>query len=115
MTVTVKIIQDRLPEFCKLDKSVLALMLAAAEGCINRAAWGENRADEATIYLTGHLLTARKEGSGLAAGPVSQMREGPLSVTFMVGGKFAESVYGSTSYGRHYLELRSTVIAPRFC
>ncbi len=114
MPVTVQNIRDRLPEFCKVDNQIIAAALASADACINRTQWGTSRADEGTIWLTGHLLLHLEDGSGLNAGPVTSEREGGLSIGYAVSEAFKESAYGATSYGRQYLELRRTAFPERF-
>lgn len=114
MAVTVQNIRDRLPEFCKVDNQIIAAVLAAADACINRTQWGTKRADEGTVWLTGHLLLHLQDGSGLNSGPVSSEREGGLSIGYAVSEAFKESAYGATSYGRQYLELRRTAFPERF-
>ena len=114
MAVTIKIIRDRLPEFCKVDKDKIQAAITAAEGCINSDQWGVKRAAEGAIWLTGHLLLLMQEGSGLDAGPVTSEREGGLSISYAVSEGFKESSYGATSYGRQYLELRRTAFPERF-
>lgn len=114
MTVTADQIKTRLPEFCDVDPDKITQALAQADGCINRPQWGENRADEATIYLTGHFLIFLAEGSALDPGAKTSESEGQLSAAYAVNKGAQESVYGSTSYGRHYLELRRTAWPERF-
>jgi hypothetical protein len=114
MAVTVQTIRDRLPEFCKVDNQIIAAAIASAEACINAPQWGANRADEAAIWLTGHLLLVMQEGSGLNAGPVTSESEGGLSIGYAVSDAFKESAYGATSYGRQFLELRRTAFPERF-
>jgi hypothetical protein len=114
VAVTVADVKARLTEFCDVDPDKLTAALAQADGCINRPQWGENRADEATIYLTGHFLIFMAEGSDLAPGAKTSESEGQLSAAYAVNKGAQESVYGSTSYGRHYLELRRTAWPERF-
>lgn len=108
MAVTVSDIKEKLPEFCSVDNQDVVLCLAQAEDCINRDAWGENRADMGVLYLTGHLLLLREKGSGLDAGPKTAESEGQISASYAASQGFTDSVYGATVYGRHYLELRRT-------
>lgn len=112
--VTAQDIRSRLPEFCKLDNLVIEAAILAASGCINETQWGPKRADEATIYLTGHVLLFVDDGSDLPAGPVNSEREGGISIGYAVSQAFTDSAYGSTSYGRQYLELRRTAFPERF-
>jgi hypothetical protein len=114
MAVTVQTIRTRLPEFCAVDNQIIAAALASADACINRAQWGENRADEGTIWLTGHLLVHLAEGSALNSGPITSEREGGLAIGYAVSEAFKDSAYGSTSYGRQFLELRRTAFPERF-
>jgi hypothetical protein len=114
MAVTVQTIKTRLPEFERTDNGIIEAQLEAAQNCINREQWGENRADEGTIYLTGHFLKFLEEQSGLDSGPVTAEREGGIAVSYAVADDAKNSVYGSTVYGRHYLELRRTAFPERF-
>lgn len=114
MAVTVQTIRTRLPEFCKTDNQIITAALASAVACINATQWGTNRADEGTVWLTGHLLLVMQEGSGLNAGPVISESEGGLSIGYAVSDAFKESAYGATTYGRQYLELRRTAFPERF-
>lgn len=114
MAVTVQQIRDRLPEFCKADNQIITAALASAVGCINADQWGAARADEGTVWLTGHLLVFLKAGSAMNTGPVTQEREGGLSIAYAVGEAFKESAYGSTPYGTMFLELRRTAFPERF-
>lgn len=114
MAVTVSDVKNRLPEFCTVDNSIVALVLQAAEDCVNRVQWGEKRADQGVIFLVGHLLKLHADGSGLAGGPVSSESEGAISVSYAVSAAYSESAYGATVYGRHYLELRRTTFPERF-
>ncbi len=113
MAVTVQTIRDRLPEFCKIDGSVIQLAIDTTAKYIYRTAWGETKADEGTIYLAGHFLSFVDEGSGMAPGPVTSEAEGQLSASYAVSKAATESAYGATAYGRQYLEIRGTVIASR--
>jgi len=108
MAITVQTIRDRLPEFCDTDNDLIQSAITQAEGCINTPEWGENRAEEAAIYLAGHFLAARSKGNALASGPIASQSEGSLSVSYAVSDAFKNSVYGSTAYGRMFLELRRT-------
>jgi len=111
--VTVQDIRDRLPEFCNLDNQDIEKAIAAAACYINTEQWGENRAREATIYLAGHFLVFMVTGNSLASGPISSMGEGALSVSFSVSTVFTDSAFGSTAYGRQFLELRRTAFPCR--
>ena len=117
MAVDSSTIRTRLPEFADTTDPTDALIdtaLAAAVACINRVEWGANRADEGTIWLTGHFILVMQKGSALASGPVTSEREGDLAASYGVGESFQNSVYGTTVYGRQYLELRRTAFPNRF-
>jgi len=106
--VTVSTIRDRLPEFCSLDNQDIDRAIVAAGCYINATQWGENRAREGLIYLTGHFLFFNRKGNALPSGPIASMGEGGLSVSFSVSTIFTDSSFGSTAYGRQFLELRRT-------
>lgn len=114
MPVTAQTIKTRLPEFESLDNGIVAAHIVAAGTYINRTQWGEVKADEGLIYLTGHLLKFREQGSGLDSGPVTSEREGGLAVAYAVSDEAKNSPYGATVYGRQYLELRRTTFPTRF-
>ena len=114
MSVTVQTIRDRLPEFCKLDNTVIQRAITTAETYINRTQWGEIKADEGTIYLAGHFLVFSARGNGMASGPVTSEREGQLGASYGVSDAAQQSAYGSTSYGRQYLQIQSTIFVTRF-
>ena len=114
MAVTAADIKTRLPEFCDVDQKIIDVALLSAEDCINRPQWGEKRADLAVVYLAGHLLKFTIEGSELDAGPLTSEREGAVAVSYAVGDAFKDSAYGSTVYGRHYLQLLNGAFPERF-
>jgi hypothetical protein len=111
--VTVQTIRDRLPEFCKLDNQDIEKAITAASCYINTEQWGENRAREGLIYLTGHFLVFTGRGNALPSGPIASMGEGGLSVGFSVSTVFTDSAFGATAYGRQFLELRRTAMPCR--
>ncbi len=114
MAVTLATIRARLPEFAAVPDADVQQAIDAAAVYINRTQWGETKADEGQIYLTGHLLLFFDQGSGLSSGPVSAESEGQLSIAYAVGEAFKDSAYGSTAYGRQYLQILGTVFSSRF-
>jgi hypothetical protein len=114
VTVTVTTITDRFCELCDADGDKLAAALAQAECMINRTQWGETLADEATIYLAAHFYTVNKQGSGADPGVRTAESEGQISASYAVSKDAQSSIYGTTAYGRQYLELRRTAFPARF-
>ncbi len=113
MAVTPAQIKARFEQFCDTDADKVTAAIAQAEGCINRGQWGENRADEAALYLAAHFLIVNPQGSDAAPGPRTTESEGQISAAYAIGDEL-KSVFGSTGYGRHYLELRRTAFPERF-
>ena len=113
MAVTVGDITTKLPQFCGVSNDLIQLALDMAESCINREQWGENRADLATLFLTGHNLILLQQGDGMASGAKTAESEGQISASYAVSTEASDSVYGSTAYGRQYLELRRTAFPCR--
>jgi len=114
MAVTPATIREVLTEFAQVSATRIQIFLDFAEQQLNAQAWG-NKADQGLIYLTGHLLKIDAEAAsgGGAAGPVSAESVGQVSASYQIGESFADSEFGSTVYGRRYLELAKTVFACR--
>lgn len=113
MAVTAEEITSRFSEFCSVDKDKIVAAIAQAEGCINRDQWGENRANEAVLYLASHFLVTNPRGSGDEPGARTAEGEGQLSASYSVAA-WMQGPFASTAYGRMYLELRRTAFPERF-
>jgi hypothetical protein len=114
MAVTPATVREVLTEFAEVPAPRIQTFLDFAAQQINAAAWGL-KYDQGLIYLTGHLLKLdadSKDGGG-AAGPVSAETVGQVSASYQIGEYASESEFGSTVYGRRYLELRKLVFACR--
>jgi hypothetical protein len=114
MAVSPATFKEILPEFAEVPSPRVQVFLDMAALSINVSAWG-NKADMGQTYLAAHYLkTADETAAGdAAAGPVTQEAVGQVSASYQVGEAFSDSEYGSTAYGRRYLELRKTVFACR--
>jgi hypothetical protein len=115
MTVVAQDIRDTFPEFQGATDTLIELWLAQAQRRVNTVQWGE-KADDATLWLTAHLLKLDSQirgGGTAAAGPISQKKVGDLSVSYAVPAKMAQSFLASTAYGQQYLQLRSELMTTR--
>lgn len=114
MAITVADIKTRFPEFAGLDDGVIAQYLAEAERNHNAGQWG-GKSDDGLAYQTAHLLAcfAAGEDSEPGSGPISSEREGEVAVSYAVSDRVKDSAFGSTKYGRWYLELRKTIFVTR--
>lgn len=75
------------------------------------SAWGACR-DQAVIYLTGHLIAKRLQGSSSPAGPVVGQSSGGLSRTYAgpTGAAISDLDFMTTTYGQDYMRLSKKVI-----
>ena len=114
MAVTPATIKEVLTEFAEVSSTRIQIFLDFAAQQMNATAWGV-KYDQGLIYLTGHLLKLDAEAAtgGGAAGPVTAEAVGQVSASYQVGESFSNSEFGSTVYGRRYLELSRTVFARR--
>lgn len=111
MTVTANDIRTAFAEFSELSDTVINLWKAQAERRVNPTQWGD-RADDATLWLTAHLLKITQTlGCGLepASGAVSSKKVGDLAVAYAVPDRMSQSFLASTTYGQYYLSLRSGI------
>ncbi len=113
MAVTINDIKTRLPEFAGTATATLTLALAEAERRINPTQWGVSKADDATVYLTGHLLALGCKQGDSPAGAVTSERVGDVQVSYALPGAFSQSALASTAYGRRYLELLALIFPTR--
>jgi len=116
VAVTVVTIKARFPEFASLGDDTIAMYLAEAERSHNAGQWG-GKSDDGLSYLTAHLLAMfGASGDGCddpAPGPVTSEREGAVAASYAVSDEAKQSEFGSTKYGRRYLELRRTIFVTR--
>ena len=111
MAVTAKEIKDCLPEFAGFSDLVVDKFRLQAERRVNLAQWA-GKADDAILYLTGHLLKLFKSftsGATAASGPISQKRVGDLAVSYKVPEKMSNTWLARTTYGQMYIELKQGV------
>lgn len=112
MAITVTDIRTQLPEFAALATAQIQLAIDKANRRLNRTQWG-TKADDALVCLVGHLLALScKQGEG-PAGAVTSESVGDVSVSYAMPEAFKQSALASTSYGRCYLELLSTLMPCR--
>lgn len=93
-------------EFSSVADGTVERYIAEAEREISRSAFGE-RADDAVLYLSAHLLAVAKGGSSAPSTAVTQVTVGPLTKQYAQPG-FSNNpdALASTSYGRRYIEIR---------
>lgn len=103
----------RATEFTATAVATVDLALADALSQINTTNWGTSKAFLGQIYLAAHLLKVWELQSAAAAGPVSQRKDGDLSESYAVARAPSAEDYSSTTWGRLYLNIRSTVFSPR--
>lgn len=111
MAVTATDVREHFTEFSGLSDTVVERWLAQAERRVNRTQWGE-KADDATLWLTAHLLKLQcmlSAGVEPPAGAVTQKKVGDLSVSYHMPAKMADSFLASTAYGQYYLTLRTGI------
>ena len=116
MTITAQDIRDTFSEFSGASDVLIDRWIAQAERRINTTQWSE-KADDATLWLTAHLLKIESQlrGGGTAtAGPITTKKVGDLSVSYSVpAGKLSETFLASTAYGQQFLELRKELFTTR--
>ena len=94
--------------FAAVADSVVETWLAIAGRRINSTYFGDLY-DDALSFLTLHLLESivLPGGTGGAAGEVSSVRVGSVSVSYATSGVTNDAPYASTFWGRQYLALRN--------
>lgn len=115
---TVSTFKARFPEMDAVPDALVTLVLAEAIPQVGET-WLERDRRPAQLYLTAHLLTMEGEpkrstlgaaGATAGTGQVKRFTVGDVT-TELAGpggggsGSGSASDYGSTSYGRRYLEL----------
>lgn len=103
----------RFPIFADADSDLVTALIAEAGGQVDQS-WEEADYQPAIMYLAAHLLASDSSqagddvGSGGAGAIASESFSG-MSVSYQRAGSqstfFTNSDYGSTSYGRRYLNL----------
>lgn len=105
------------PEFASESNATLDSWLGRAARRLDAAVWDTLYVD-ACIYLAAHLLTLSKRASaGLAgAGPVVSQAAGDTSVSYgaVVGVMSPDALYGTTSYGIEFLNLKRLIVTTPF-
>lgn len=112
MAVTVSDIKTDFPEFAGLANGIITRFLAKAALRVSAAEWGL-KFDDGIEFLTAHLLQRRLEGTGSGSGPVTSEKVGDISVGYAASKIATDSEFGSTVYGRMYLQLCSEIFAVR--
>ena len=113
MAVTAATIKALFPEFQSLPAARIDLFIDQAEKRVSSEAWGDT-SDDGISYLTAHLLSTFGVGGPLDnSGPTTAEQVGDISRSMAVGDMFINSQYGTTPYGRTFLEMRSEVFACR--
>jgi hypothetical protein len=102
----------RASEFTSTSADTVNLALADALSQINTTNWG-TKAFLGQIYLACHFLKVWELQSAAPAGPVSQRKDGDLSESYAVARPASAEDYSSTSWGRLYVNVRSTVFSVR--
>jgi hypothetical protein len=102
---------DLLGLFVNLTDAQIQNALDHALCFVEESSWS-HCADEAIALLAAHYLADALAGGGMGVGgPVTSESAGGLSRSFgMLQGKFLNSSFASTSFGRRFLELRSIQI-----
>lgn len=112
-TQTIKIIELVAPDVADdhLDSELdTAIELATAR--VSSGVWGD-RYRQGVAYLAAHVLTiAAREGSGV--GPITSEKAGKVSRSYGFSAQADSGGYGSTEYGKQFLQLRSELpdVAP---
>lgn len=115
MAVSANDIRDHFAEFDCLSDTVINQWKAQAERRINLSCWG-NKADDAILWLTGHLLKISQTlaaGLDAAPGPVTTRKVGDLSVSYSIPKEMGATFLASTVYGQYYLTLKRGVFGCR--
>ena len=115
MAVTIKDVLDLdlAGDFASVKRTRIQPFIKKAECLVDASTWGD-KADTAIANLAAHFLYEAIQGGSGAAGPVVSESAGMLSHTFAQPGRAtrdgqAGASFGSTHFGRCYLELRSTL------
>ncbi len=117
MTVSVKDLRAKFPEFKQCDTGIGTLAIEEAECNINATAWG-SRADLGTLYLAAHLLKIASKGDSLPGGPLSSYKAGDITAQWATprldgAGAITAGTLLRTVYGMRYMELRRLIFASR--
>jgi hypothetical protein len=112
MAATVAAIKARCPEFTATATATIDLAIADALAQLNLAAWSEDQADLAHIYLSAHILKLWDlwaTAGNAPAGALKMVKDGDLAKTYAVtdAGTAADSSLASTAYGREFMRIRA--------
>lgn len=111
MAVTAQDIKDTFGEFSGTSDQLVERFLAQANRRVNADQWGE-KADDAVLYLTAHLLKIEVQirgGAFAASGPIQSRKVGDLAVSYKVPDAMGKSFLASTTYGQVYLDLKTGI------
>ena len=115
MAVSIKdvLALDLAGDFDAVKRTKIQPFIDKAACFVDAATWGD-KADTAIANLAAHFLYEAIQGGSGASGPVISESAGMLSHTFAAPASPAVSgaagaSFGSTHFGRCYLELRSTL------
>ncbi len=99
-------------EFSAVDSDVRQAALDEAEQQVGLSAWGTS-ASTGHSLLASHILKADGYGTNGSAGAQRRREKvGDVEVEYAIGNSgSAGQNLGSTSYGRRYLRLRTSVVA----
>lgn len=104
-------IREKLPEFSALSAECIQRYLDEAAIMINAVAW-DDKYDMGVLYFVGHYLLVDVEGE-TASGPATEEEVHDVSASYSVSKSAIDSGFGSTHYGRRYIEIRRTIFACR--
>lgn len=96
--------------FANLDADAIAVALEDAQEFVGLSLY-KGKALLAHVYVTAHLLVCRfptelgSDGGGDTPGPVSSMSAEAISASFAVAPPSSEDSFGSTKWGRKFLEV----------
>jgi len=103
-------IRSRLPEFEALSTECIQTALDEAVIVINPEQWA-NKFDLGVLYYVGHTLSIA--GGNTAPNAPTSEKVGDVSASYAVSGEISSSGFGSSVYGRKYIEIRRVCFASR--
>ena len=113
MAVTTALIKECFPEFSGVTPARVQVALDMALCNISPKQWG-GKADLGTKFLAAHYLSVLNSQGGAAAGPLTSRRTGDVAEAYAAPTEMTKDTsFGSTAYGREFLQLRSTIMPER--
>ena len=99
------------PEFTSQAQARIDSFIDIARGFICEEKWGE-KAKNAIIFYTAHLLSLASRGASGASGPVTAERVGELSRSYgqISGGSDSEMELSQTPYGLIFISMRKGLL-----